>query len=45
VLDQVTDAFYLKDSEGKKLADREEMERLRLDLLAAASRGEEGLEG
>jgi len=41
VLDQVTDAFYLKDRQGKKLTDLEGMERLRLDLLAAAQRGEE----
>ncbi len=36
VLDQVTDAFYLKDREGKKLQDPERIERLREDLLAVA---------
>ena len=45
VLDQVTDTFYLKDSKGKKLADLEKMEKLRLDLLAAARRGEGGVAG
>jgi [protein-PII] uridylyltransferase len=39
IRDQVTDAFYLKDGEGKKLADTEAIERLRLDLLAAAQAG------
>ncbi len=39
IRDQVTDAFYLKDSEGKKLADPQAIERLRLDLLAAAQAG------
>ena len=40
-LDQVTDTFYLKDQEGKKLADEQAIERLRLDLLAAAQAGQE----
>jgi [protein-PII] uridylyltransferase len=43
VLDQVTDTFYLKDGQGKKLADPETIERLRAALLAAAERGEGGL--
>ena len=37
IRDQVTDAFYLKDEEGKKLSDADAIERLRVDLLAAAS--------
>ncbi|MFI5216895.1 MAG: [protein-PII] uridylyltransferase [Candidatus Limnocylindria bacterium] len=45
VLDQVTDTFYLKDAQGKKLSDAEEIERLRAGLLAAAERGEGGLVG
>ena len=45
VLDQVTDTFYLKDAHGKKLSDPEQIERLRLALLAAAERGEAGLGG
>jgi len=45
VLDQVTDAFYLKDSEGKKLSDLDAMERLRVDLLAAVQQGEEERSG
>jgi [protein-PII] uridylyltransferase len=40
IRDQVTDAFYLKDAEGKKLTDAEAIERLRLDLLAAARAGQ-----
>ena len=40
ITDQVTDAFYLKDAERKKLVDTEAIERLRLDLLAAAQAGE-----
>ncbi len=39
ILDQVTDAFYLKDREGRKIEDPRAVERLRADLLAAA-RGE-----
>ncbi|MDJ0847413.1 MAG: [protein-PII] uridylyltransferase [Myxococcota bacterium] len=42
VLDQVTDAFYLKDRAGKKLQDPEAIERLRTDLLAAVRLGERG---
>jgi [protein-PII] uridylyltransferase len=45
VLDQVTDTFYLKDAHGKKLSDPDEIERLRVALLAAAERGEAGLGG
>ena len=45
MLDQVTDTFYLKDAQGKKLSDPEEIERLRAALLAAAERGEAGLGG
>jgi [protein-PII] uridylyltransferase len=44
VLDQVTDTFYLKDAQGKKLSDSDEIEALRADLLTAAEgRGEGGL--
>ena len=42
VLDQVTDTFYLKDAQGKKLSDEDEIERLRADLLAAAEDPGEG---
>jgi [protein-PII] uridylyltransferase len=45
VLDQVTDTFYLKDAQGKKLSDPDGIERLRAALLAAAERGEVGLVG
>ncbi|NRA08306.1 MAG: [protein-PII] uridylyltransferase [Myxococcales bacterium] len=34
VLDQVTDTFYLKGPEGKKIKDSERLEKLRSDLLA-----------
>ncbi len=43
VLDQVTDTFYLKDAQGKKLSDPEAIERLREALLAATERREVGL--
>jgi [protein-PII] uridylyltransferase len=36
IKDQVTDTFYLKDSEGKKPTDRETLEALRAALLLAA---------
>jgi [protein-PII] uridylyltransferase len=36
VLDQVTDTFYLKDREGRKIFDPDRIERLRTELLAAA---------
>jgi [protein-PII] uridylyltransferase len=38
-LDQVTDTFYLKDRNGKKIADPEEIESLRADLCEAIQRG------
>jgi hypothetical protein len=38
----VTDTFYLKDPEGKKIHDPELLERIRGALLAAAERGGEG---
>jgi [protein-PII] uridylyltransferase len=40
VLDQVADTFYLKDDKGRKILDADRIERLRVDLLAAA-RGEQ----
>jgi [protein-PII] uridylyltransferase len=45
VLDQVTDTFYLKNAQGKKLSDREEIDRLRGALLAVVERGEDALGG
>jgi len=36
IRDQVTDTFYLKDDDGRKLRDPEALERLKADLLAAA---------
>jgi [protein-PII] uridylyltransferase len=36
IKDQVTDSFYLKGPEGRKLRDPEALERLQADLLAAA---------
>ena len=36
VLDQVTDTFYLKDLEGKKIPEGEKLGALRRDLLTAA---------
>jgi [protein-PII] uridylyltransferase len=41
VLDQVTDTFYIKGPEGKKVLDPGRVERLRQDLLAALQAGEE----
>ncbi len=38
--DQVTDTFYLKDRQGKKIQDPEALERLRGALLEAARAGE-----
>ena len=38
-MDQVTDTFYLKDGQGKKVADSEALGRLHADLLAAARDG------
>jgi [protein-PII] uridylyltransferase len=40
VLDQVTDTFYLKDGQGKKLSDPAAIERLRAALLVEAERSE-----
>jgi [protein-PII] uridylyltransferase len=45
IRDQVADTFYLKDRESRKIYDAEEIERLRLDLLAAVRLGEEGGDG
>ncbi len=42
ILDQVTDTFYLKDRNGKKLRDEAAIERLRSDLYGAAAAGEDG---
>jgi [protein-PII] uridylyltransferase len=36
IKDQVTDTFYLKSADGRKLRDPEALERLRENLLAAA---------
>jgi [protein-PII] uridylyltransferase len=36
IKDQVTDTFYLKNAEGRKLRDADALERLRESLLAAA---------
>jgi [protein-PII] uridylyltransferase len=41
-LDQVTDTFYLKDRNGKKITDVEELESLRADLCEVAQRGADG---
>jgi [protein-PII] uridylyltransferase len=40
ILDQVTDTFYVKDPDGRKIDDPAAVERLRSDLLRAA-RGDE----
>ena len=40
ILDQVTDTFYLKDAEAKKIGDPVAIERLRDALLEAARAGE-----
>jgi [protein-PII] uridylyltransferase len=45
ITDQVTDTFYLKDREGKKLHDPAAIERLRADLRAAAEVPEEARPG
>jgi len=42
VLDQVHDTFYLKDSGGKKILDRSAVEKLRVELQAAAEGDEAG---
>ena len=36
MLDQVTDAFYLKDAEGSKVYDAALIEKLQRELLVAA---------
>jgi [protein-PII] uridylyltransferase len=41
-LDQVTDTFYLKDRNGKKITDAEKIESLRVDLCEVAQRGADG---
>jgi [protein-PII] uridylyltransferase len=41
-LDQVTDTFYLKDRNGKKIADAEKIESLRADLCEVVQRGANG---
>jgi len=42
VLDQVSDTFYLKDAEGRKISGEGAIEALRRDLLAAIRGGETG---
>lgn len=42
IKDQVTDAFYVKDAEGKKIKDPVRLERLREALLEAARAGDTG---
>jgi len=42
VLDQVKDTFYIKDEQQKKIADQEALEKLHVDLLEAAERGQSG---
>ncbi|MCR9097940.1 MAG: DUF294 nucleotidyltransferase-like domain-containing protein [bacterium] len=42
IKDQVTDAFYLKDGNAKKIKDSEALDRLREALLEAVSGGLEG---
>lgn len=37
IRDQVRDAFYLKDADGRKIKNEEKLERLRQDLLEAVS--------
>jgi [protein-PII] uridylyltransferase len=43
VLDQVSDTFYLKDADGRKISDEGAIEALRRDLLAAIRSGEPGV--
>ncbi len=40
VLDQVSDTFYLKDDEGRKISDEDAIAALRRDLLAAMGSGD-----
>ena len=42
IKDQVTDAFYLKDSRGKKIKNEGDLSRLRESLLEAVQAGLEG---
>jgi [protein-PII] uridylyltransferase len=42
VLDQISDTFYLKDRNGKKLSDCAALEALRVELLSAVQRGADG---
>jgi len=42
VLDQVSDTFYLKDAEGRKISDEGAIAALRRDLLLAIRTGEAG---
>jgi [protein-PII] uridylyltransferase len=41
-LDQVTDTFYLKDRNGKKITDADKIESLRADLCEVVQRGADG---
>ena len=41
-LDQVTDTFYLKDRNGKKITDPDKIESLRADLCEVVQRGADG---
>ena len=40
VLDQISDTFYLKDSDGRKISDEGAIDALRRDLLAAIRAGD-----
>jgi [protein-PII] uridylyltransferase len=42
VLDQVSDTFYLKDADGRKISDEGAIEAIRRDLLTAIRSGEAG---
>ncbi len=43
IKDQVTDAFYLKDADGRKIKDNERLDRLRRALLEAVAASQPGL--
>ncbi len=45
ILDQVSDTFYLKDHNGKKISDPDALEALRVDLLEVVSRDLDGPAG
>jgi len=45
VLDQVSDTFYLKNHDGKKISDADAIEALRVDLLEVVSRDLDGIVG